>query len=138
MISCQCHLSAVMTSDCRMFAVYHGQKKQIDPRLYRAVRCCLADSRIMASCSCFQLSCFVASTFEILRSCFISHPTDFGNCLVLKSLDCCSGFFGKCLVSFFLRHFLPQINSVCHPYVSKLKLQIRQKSSTDGRIIFTE
>ena len=55
-------------SNCRMFAVYHGHENLIGPRLYKAVRCCLPVSIIMASCSCFKLSCFVASTFEVMRS----------------------------------------------------------------------
>ena len=38
------------------------------PRLYKAVHCCLSVSRAMASCSYFQLPCFVASTLEVLRS----------------------------------------------------------------------
>ena len=41
--------------------VYHGYECLINPRLCKAVHCCLAVSRAMASCSCFQLSCSVAS-----------------------------------------------------------------------------
>ena len=99
-------------SNYRMFGVYHGHENLIGLRLYKAVRCCLPVSRIMASCSCFQLSCFVASTFAFLElsssspsfSCFISHPTDMESLdsqkLSCKSRGCCSDSFGKCQMLF--------------------------------------
>ena len=37
-----------MKENYRMFAVYHGYESLIDPRVYKAIRCRLSVSRVMA------------------------------------------------------------------------------------------